>query len=82
MPEAFYLATMGGAALCRLDNVVGNFVPGKEFDALRIKPRSPGVWVHKGEKVEDRFAKWIWAGDDRDIREVYVRGRLVGGSSR
>lgn len=79
--EAFYLATMGGATLCRLEDKVGNFVPGKEFDALRIKIKSPGAWVKRGDKIQDRFSKWLWCGDDRDIKEVYVRGRKVGGAS-
>lgn len=80
--EVFYLATMGGASLCRIQDRVGNFLPGKEFDALRIKAASPGLWVLPGEKVEERFGRWLWCGDDRDIRDVYVRGRRVGGASR
>ena len=70
---------MGGAALCRLDDRIGNFQPGKEFDALRIKGASPGIWVKEGEPVEERFNRWLWSGDDRDIKDVYVRGRRVGG---
>ena len=71
---------MGGAALCRLQGSIGNFEPGKEFDALRIKPASPGMWVRKGEPVRSRFERWFWSADDRDISEVYVRGRKVGGA--
>lgn len=82
MAEAFYLATLGGASLCRLEKTVGNFEPGKEFDALRVKLVSPGAWPKPGEKLPDRFSKWLWAGDDRDIREVFVRGRIVGGTGR
>jgi hypothetical protein len=26
---------------------------------------------------ERTFEKWVWAGDDRDIRGVWVRGRKV-----
>ena len=78
--EAFHMATMGGATLCRLQNSVGNFVKGKEFDALRIKKGSPGLsWMGEGEKIENRFQRWFWSGDDRDIYEVYVRGRKVSG---
>eukprot|EP00903_Cladosiphon_okamuranus_P022459 g20657.t1 len=39
--EAFHLATMGGAEVLGLQNVVGNFLPGKQFDALVVDP-SPG----------------------------------------
>jgi len=70
---------MGGATLCRLSDRIGNFQPGKEFDALRIKAASPGLWVKEGEGVEERFNRWLWSGDDRDIKDVYVRGRRVGG---
>ena len=77
--EIFYLATMGGASLCRLQQTIGNFVPGKEFDALRIQPASPGMWVGRDEPVKKRFERWFWCGDDRDLAEVYVRGKQVGG---
>jgi guanine deaminase len=80
MAEVFYLATLGGASLCRLDDRVGNFLPGKEFDALRIKPRSPAMWEKEGEATERVFERWLWCGDDRDIADVWVRGRRVGGA--
>lgn len=79
-PNLFYLATMGGAELCRLDQNIGNFKAGKEFDALWVRPRSPGIFVRKGENVEDVFEKWVWGGDDRDLGAVWVRGRKVGGA--
>jgi guanine deaminase len=76
----FYLATMGGAQLCRMEDRIGNLLPGKEFDALWVRPRSPGMFVHKGESVEAVFEKWIWGGDDRDLGAVWVRGRRVAGA--
>ena len=42
--ELFYLATVGGAKLCRLQDSVGTLQAGKEFDALWIRPRGPGMW--------------------------------------
>ena len=72
--EIFHLATMGGASLCRLDNVIGNFLPGKEFDALIVRP---SVWVSNGQSVKECFERWFWSGQDSDISEVYVRGKLV-----
>jgi cytosine/adenosine deaminase-related metal-dependent hydrolase len=36
--EAFYHATLGGAARCRLDDKIGNFQPGKEADFVVIDP--------------------------------------------
>ena len=82
MAELFYLATLGGASLCCLDDRIGNFLPGKEFDALRIKPQSPSMWTFGGEGVEKSFQRWVWCGDDRDVADVWVRGKKVGGAAQ
>lgn len=79
LPELFYLATLGGASLCRLDDRIGNFVVGKEFDALHIKGESINMWNAPGEAWEKTFERWVWCGDDRDIQAVWVRGRKVVG---
>ena len=34
--EAFFLATIGSASICGIDDRIGNFVVGKEFDALLV----------------------------------------------
>jgi len=79
IPELFFLATRGGAQLCRLDDV-GNFSPGSQFDALLVKPASLGMWTDENEGVESMFEKWLFTGDDRDIASVWVRGRRVAGA--
>jgi guanine deaminase len=79
--ELFYLATLGGARLCRLHDV-GNFAVGSQWDALWVKPASPGMWVDKGEAAEAVFEKWLFTGDDRDIAAVWVAGRKVAGASK
>ncbi|KAM0788104.1 hypothetical protein ACM66B_001272 [Microbotryomycetes sp. NB124-2] len=38
----FYLATMGGAELTCLDERIGNFLPGKDFDALLVQTGQKG----------------------------------------
>ncbi|KAL1407958.1 hypothetical protein Q8F55_004755 [Vanrija albida] len=81
IPELFHMATLGGASLCGLEDV-GNFTPGKQFDALWVKPRSPGMWVDDGEAVGSVFEKWLFTGDDRDIAAVWVQGRRVAGSEQ
>ncbi|KAI1799952.1 guanine deaminase [Daldinia bambusicola] len=77
--EVFYLATLGGAKVCGLDSKIGNFEAGKEFDALLIDAGAPGVMtvVEDEDSPETMFNKFIMTGDDRNIKEVYVRGRLV-----
>lgn len=78
--ELFFLATRGGAQLCRMEDV-GHFEAGALFDALWVRPRSPGMWVEEGEKAEMVFEKWLFTGDDRDIGAVWVNGRLVSGEA-
>ena len=77
--EAFYLATAGGAESIGLGHVTGNFLPGKEFDALLIETKAPGspFDVFDDDTVEDMFQKFIYLGDDRNISRVYVQGKKV-----
>jgi guanine deaminase len=83
LPEILYLATMGGAEVCGLKDKVGNFVVGKEFDGLLIDPAAEGgnVDIFEEDKEDwDRvLSKWAFNGDDRNIRKVWVQGRLVAG---
>ncbi|GFF43982.1 guanine deaminase [Aspergillus udagawae] len=80
--ECFFLATLGGAQVCGLDDRVGNFAFGKEFDALEVRT-GEGVEmdvmapVEDGDAVEVIFEKFLMTGDDRNIAKVYVRGRAV-----
>ncbi|EGN98551.1 hypothetical protein SERLA73DRAFT_169494 [Serpula lacrymans var. lacrymans S7.3] len=87
----FYLATLGGANVCCLQQRVGSFGPGKAFDALVVSVRNdtgnPGVWgvtPSESEDVsEDVMKGWLeqflFCGDDRNIRRVIVQGKVVGG---
>ncbi|CAJ2503397.1 Uu.00g107910.m01.CDS01 [Anthostomella pinea] len=79
--EVFYLATLGGARVCCLEDRVGNFAVGKEFDALIVssKSRRPGVMtmVEGEDTPQTIFEKFIMTGDDRNIKQVFVRGRSV-----
>lgn len=78
--ECFYLATLGGAKVCRLDDKIGNFVVGKDFDALVIDTSvEVGVMTmtEEHDSLETLFEKFILSGDDRNITRVYVKGRPV-----
>ncbi|KAI3338112.1 guanine deaminase [Ustulina deusta] len=79
--EVFYLATLGGARVCCLDEKIGNFAVGKEFDALLIDSKSPkpGIMtmVEEHDTIDLVFDKFIMTGDDRNIRKVFVCGRQV-----
>ncbi|GAA5905260.1 uncharacterized protein JCM6883_006337 [Sporobolomyces salmoneus] len=112
----FYLATLGGAQLCGMEDRIGSFEVGKEFDALLIQtgqrkvetpveqaegeglellaleeevendfPKTedgfnPSLLMEPDEPVERVFEKFLFAGDDRNIGTVFVRGRVIGGA--
>ncbi|KAK0612795.1 hypothetical protein B0T17DRAFT_541803, partial [Bombardia bombarda] len=81
--EAFYLATLGGAEVCGLGATIGNFAVGKDFDALVVDANDDvkGVMtmVEEEDGLDKVFEKFVMTGDDRNIVEVYVKGRLVKG---
>ncbi|CAB5197094.1 unnamed protein product [Rhizophagus irregularis] len=83
LPELTYLATMGGAELVNLDKIIGNFLIGKEFDALLIDPdacQSPLDIFDDLEDTERIFEKFIFLGDERNLKSVYVKGKKVSGT--
>ncbi|KAI0975663.1 hypothetical protein F4678DRAFT_276850 [Xylaria arbuscula] len=79
--EVFYLATLGGARVCCLEEKIGNFAVGKEFDALLIDSKSsaPGVMtmIEEHDTIDIIFDKFIMTGDDRNIKKAFVCGRQV-----
>ncbi|XP_033625057.1 guanine deaminase-like [Asterias rubens] len=80
--ELFYLATLGGSQVLGLEDRIGNFVVGKEFDALLVNPKAAGspfdVFNSSfSDSIEDIVQKFLFLGDDRNIQEVYVSGRKV-----
>ena len=70
--EAFYLATKGGGSFF---GKVGSFEEGYEFDALVIDD-SPLSDIND-LTLEERVEKFIYIGDDRNIIERYVKGKIV-----
>lgn len=93
IPTLLYLATVGGAQLCNLDHIIGNFAVGKSFDALVISTRpeagnpavvEPGDHIHPPgtgdeEKLHEHLERFLFCGDDRNISRVFVQGRCIGG---
>ena len=88
----FYLATMGGASLCCLEDKIGSLTPGKYFDALLVSVASntdnlsvwtlehPDTFHSDAEKRADiLFERFLFCGDDRNILNVFVGGRCIGG---
>jgi guanine deaminase len=67
--ELFYLATKGGG---KFFGKVGSFEEGYEFDALVIDDSTLAIF--KNLSIEERLQKFIYTGDDRNIKERYVAG--------
>jgi len=76
--RAYYLATLGGAKVLRLDDRIGNLAPGYEADIVIIDLKSRPLLADRVERAGDLsevlFAEMILA-DDRAIRAVFVGGR-------
>ncbi|KAI1340434.1 guanine deaminase [Xylariaceae sp. FL0016] len=88
--EVLHLATRGGAEVVGLKDKVGGFGVGMEWDAQLISlgrvddevsesdMRDEGnVDFFGWESWDERMAKWVFNGDDRNTKKVWVRGRLV-----
>ena len=79
--ECVYLATMGGAEVVGLEDKIGNFEKGKEFDALLVDVDgviSISEWDGEGEEGGLALVKkWVFLGDDRHIKGVWVAGERV-----
>ena len=78
-PGAIYLATRGSAKVCSLDKVTGSFDIGLQFDALRIKMNDvrgeSSLFGH--ESIHDMIQKFVFVGDDRNVVQVYVNGKVA-----
>ncbi|KAF2024457.1 Metallo-dependent hydrolase [Setomelanomma holmii] len=86
LEEVFYLATMGGARVLCLEDHVGNFDVGKEFDAVWVRTtsglQSAMTPVEKDDTLRTMFEKFVLTGDDRNMAHVFVRGRRVAGAEK
>jgi guanine deaminase len=81
LEEVFYLATQGGASVLNLEDQIGNFEVGKDFDAVWVSTttglQSAMTPREEDDSLRNIFEKYIMTGDDRNIARVYVKGRRV-----
>ncbi|XP_019866796.1 guanine deaminase [Aethina tumida] len=77
--DAFSLATLGGANALKLQDKIGNFEVGKEFDALVIDADVDNSAIDFFLTCDERelLQKFIFVGDDRNVVRVYVAGKCV-----
>jgi len=75
-----YLATGAGAAALGLADLVCDFEPGRQFDALWLRPETGStldVCVRHAEGAEDALAKAFALATPADVDTVWVGGRRV-----
>lgn len=70
--ESFYLGTKGGG---KFFGKVGSFEEGYEFDALVLDVES--LNLGKELTIEEKIHKYIYIGNEENIIERYVRGKVV-----
>lgn len=87
--NALYLATLGGAEALAFEAKVGNFIVGKDFDALlvdvdvepvdafQIPPQDESDRVDSVQNLLKLVQKFVYVGDDRNILKVFVAGKQV-----
>ncbi|XP_053971668.1 guanine deaminase isoform X1 [Hylaeus volcanicus] len=77
--DVFYMATLGGAKALAMEHEIGNFVVGKEFDALVVDTNISVGHLDdlRNYTLEEKLQKFIYSGDDRNILEVYISGCKV-----
>jgi guanine deaminase len=77
---------MGGAKVVGMEGRLGGFEEGMLWDVQEItlgdvdsegEGEDTDVDIFGWESWENRVAKWVWNGDDRNVRRVWVGGRLV-----
>ncbi|PJF18110.1 Guanine deaminase [Paramicrosporidium saccamoebae] len=73
--EAFFLATRGGAEALSID--VGSFEEGNFFDALLVDMTNCPSIRHQHETLEQSLHRFVFLGDDRWIRTVFVNGTAL-----
>uniref|UniRef100_A0A060TEY9 Guanine deaminase n=2 Tax=Blastobotrys adeninivorans TaxID=409370 RepID=A0A060TEY9_BLAAD len=85
--EVLYLATYGGAEVCGLADKLGSFEVGKKWDAqlvsldhndspIDVFPFATSS-LSKEQRLRHSAQQWIYLGDDRNTRKVWVNGQLV-----
>jgi guanine deaminase len=75
--KSLYLATLGGARTLDIDELIGNFEPGKEADFVVLDYRATPLITRRlartDELSEKLFALQI-LGDDRVVKRVFILG--------
>jgi guanine deaminase len=75
--RAFYLATLAGARMLRLEDRIGHFSPGTEADFIVLDPAATPLLARRmaqARTLSERLLLWMVLGDDRAIAATYILG--------
>ena len=78
--QAFYLATLGGAAALRLDDRIGRIAVGHDADLCVLDPCATDLLAFRSgfcDSIEALLFMLMTLGDDRAVRATYVAGHPV-----
>jgi guanine deaminase len=78
--HAFYLATLAGARALRIDDKVGNLLPGKEADFLVLDLAATPLMARRtagAATLAEKLFILSVLGDDRAIAATYLAGKLA-----
>ena len=75
--RALYLATLGAAEALYLDDVIGNFLPGKDADFVVLDPGASNLTARRtsaAETIEEAFFALLTLADDRHVAATFING--------
>jgi guanine deaminase len=78
--HAFYLATLAGARAMKIDDKMGNLLPGKEADFLVMDLAATPLLARRiggAATVAEKLFVLSILGDDRAIERTYLAGELA-----
>lgn len=79
-PQAFYLATLGGAKALNIADNVGTFKKGHEADFIILDINTTDLMAYRAahaKSIEDLLFILMIMGDDRAIRATYIAGQCL-----
>ncbi|PCI48436.1 MAG: guanine deaminase [Alphaproteobacteria bacterium] len=77
-PQAFYLATLGGAHALNMADHVGSFKKGHEADFVVLDINATDLMAHRAthaDSIEEVLFILMIMGDDRAVRATYIAGQ-------
>jgi 5-methylthioadenosine/S-adenosylhomocysteine deaminase len=75
--DMLFFHTRGSAEVLKIDDIVGSLAPGRFADFLIVDPRDPDTGP-----LHDPIATYVLACGQRNLKQVYVGGKLVVDDAR